>query len=334
MRQSISNFKKGKLTGQEQLAFLDYLQNSLANGFSLSTSLELMPILWPKRKRLLAGLSQRMTLGADLGQEMWQLGFSKTVATQVELAMQQGNLLDCLSQLATLNRLKNEQIKKLKTEMSYPVVLVVMMIALLVFMQTFVSSQFSSSNEHTGDVLLVGILGLGLLFLYYFTQVLTLLRKQDYHSLKKLAHYPIIGATVKVYVKYLLVYDIGLLVASGFSLQKMCQYAANQEKGSLQQYLGAKVNRQLAKGKSLQEIIKQELFLPDELVILLETGSTKGDLGNRCLLLGQTLFTDLTSKIEKLIVNVQPVCFILIGLCIIGMYLKLLLPMYAMMQQI
>lgn len=334
MRRYMSNFKKDKLTGQEQLAFLDYLQNSLANGFALNMSLELMPILWPKRRKVLANLSQRMTLGADLGQEMCHLGFSKTIAAQVDLAMEQGNLLDCLSQLATLNRLKNEQIKKLKTEMSYPIVLAVMMIGLLVFMQTFVSNQFASSNEHTGDVMLVGLLGLGLLFLYYFTQVLTLLRKQDYHSLKRLTHYPIIGSAVKLYVNYLLVYDIGLLVASGFSLQKMCQYAANQEPGSLQQFIGVKVNRQLAKGKNLSQIIKQEIFLPNELVILLETGSTKGDLGKSCLLLGQTLFTDLTSKIEKLIVNVQPVCFVLIGLCIIGMYLKLLLPMYAMMQQI
>ncbi|MGO1642910.1 MAG: type II secretion system F family protein, partial [Lactobacillus amylovorus] len=46
------------------------------------------------------------------------------------------------------------------------------------------------------------------------------------------------------------------------------------------------------------------------------------------------LFIDLTGKVEKLVVNVQPICFILIGVCIIGMYLKLLLPMYSMMQGI
>lgn len=72
--------------------------------------------------------------------------------------------------------------------------------------------------------------------------------------------------------------------------------------------------------------------MPNSLLVLLQTGSERKSLSKRCLLLGRSLFLDLTEKIEKLVVNVQPACFILIGLCIIGMYLKLLLPMYSMMQ--
>ena len=334
MRQYLSNSSKGKLNSKERFLFLDYLQNSLLNGFSLGTSLELMPIVWPKQKKILGKLNKRLQSGAKLSKEMERLGFSKTVVTQIDLAMNQGNLVECLGQLASLSRLKNEQIKKLKAEMSYPFVLAVMMVLLLVFMQTFVSSQFANTGEHTGDIMLFVLLVMGLLFIYFLVKVTTLLKKQDYRSLVKLEHYPIIGSTIKLYVNYLLVYDAGLLLASGFSLQKMCEYAAKQETGSLQQVIGAKVGNQLRDGKSLEEIIKKEPFLPNELLLLVQTGAKKSDLSKRCLLLGKTLFTNLSNKIEKLIVNVQPFCFILIGLCIIGMYLKLLLPMYAMMQSI
>ena len=334
MRQYLSNSSKGKLNSKERFLFLDYLQNSLLNGFSLGTSLELMPIIWSKQKKILGQLNKRLQAGAKLSKEMERLGFSKTVVTQIDLAMNQGNLVECLGQLASLSRLKNEQIKKLKAEMSYPFVLAVMMVLLLVFMQTFVSSQFANTGEHTGDIMLFVLLVMGLLFIYFLVKVTTLLKKQDYRSLVKLEHYPIIGSTIKLYVNYLLVYDAGLLLASGFSLQKMCEYAAKQETGSLQQVIGAKVGNQLRDGKSLEEIIKKEPFLPNELLLLVQTGAKKSDLSKRCLLLGKTLFTNLSNKIEKLIVNVQPFCFILIGLCIIGMYLKLLLPMYAMMQSI
>lgn len=334
MRQYLSNSSKGKLNSKERFLFLDYLQNSLLNGFSLGTSLELMPIVWSKQKKILGQLNKRLQSGAKLSKEMERLGFSKTVVTQIDLAMNQGNLVECLGQLASLSRLKNEQIKKLKAEMSYPFVLAVMMVLLLVFMQTFVSSQFANTGEHTGDIMLFVLLVMGLLFIYFLVKVTTLLKKQDYRSLVKLEHYPIIGSTIKLYVNYLLVYDAGLLLASGFSLQKMCEYAAKQETGSLQQVIGAKVGNQLRDGKSLEEIIKKEPFLPNELLLLVQTGAKKSDLSKRCLLLGKTLFTNLSNKIEKLIVNVQPFCFILIGLCIIGMYLKLLLPMYAMMQSI
>ena len=334
MRQYLSNSSKGKLNSKERFLFLDYLQNSLLNGFSLGTSLELMPIIWSKQKKILGQVNKRLQSGAKLSKEMERLGFSKTVVTQIDLAMNQGNLVECLGQLASLSRLKNEQIKKLKAEMSYPFVLAVMMVLLLVFMQTFVSSQFANTGEHTGDIMLFVLLVMGLLFIYFLVKVTTLLKKQDYRSLVKLEHYPIIGSTIKLYVNYLLVYDAGLLLASGFSLQKMCEYAAKQETGSLQQVIGAKVGNQLRDGTSLEEIIKKEPFLPNELLLLVQTGAKKSDLSKRCLLLGKTLFTNLSNKIEKLIVNVQPFCFILIGLCIIGMYLKLLLPMYAMMQSI
>lgn len=175
--------KKDRLTREEQLNFLDYLKNSLSNGFSLNASLELMPILWPKRKDLMVKLNEEMKLGAHFNEELLKLGFSKTTATQVNLAMQQGSLLECLDQLATLNRLRNEQIKKLKAELSYPFILAVMMVVLLLFMQTFISNQFEDSSDHSGDILLLGLIVLVVICTYYFAKILNLLAKQDYKSL-------------------------------------------------------------------------------------------------------------------------------------------------------
>ncbi|TSO26084.1 type II secretion system F family protein [Lactobacillus sp. LL6] len=330
----IVSTKRDNLKSDEQLEFLDYLKHSLSNGFSLNNSIELMPVLWPKRKQMMEDLNYAMKSGAKFSQQLLKLGFSKTTVTQINLAMQQGNLVECLDQLATLTRLKNEQIKKLKAELSYPFVLAIMMVLLLAFMQTFISAQFSDSGEHMGDVLLIGLILFALVFIYYFSRILNLLAKQDYQALKKLCHVPILGSTIRIYVNYLLVYDIGMLLASGFSLQKMCEYASQQTKGSLQQVLGEKIGRKLANGENLNEIIEKEEFLPDTLLILLKTGSKRKSLSSRCLILGRSLFSELTAKIEKLVVNVQPVCFVLIGICIVAMYMKLLLPMYTMMQGI
>lgn len=334
MNRSLKNFRQDKLSNKERLEFLEYLQNSLSNGFSLNTSLEMMPIIWPQKKILFNSLSKRIQSGKKLSSEMLNLGFPKTIATQIELSMVQGNLIECLTQIATLTRLKHEQIKKLKSEMTYPFILVLMMIFLLLFMQTFVSKQFAEAGEHTGDYLLLLLLILSLGLVYFMSRILLLLRKQDYRSLKRLSGFPIIGPLIQIYVKYILIYDTGLLLASGFSLQKICDYSAMQVKGSLQQYVGKKVGRQLSQGMNPEEIIEKEQFLPNEILLLLKAGATRDDLSKKFLLLGRSFFNDLTQKIEKLIVNVQPICFILIGLCIIGLYLKLLLPMYAMMQEI
>ena len=222
----------------------------------------------------------------------------------------------------------------MRSELSYPFVLAIMMVILLVFMQSFISTQFSDTSEHAGDLVMLLLIGVVLIGIYFLARIVTLMNKQDYDSMKKLVKYPIIGPVIGLYVNYLLVYDIGMLLASGFSLQRMCEYASEQEEGSLQQTLGQKIGSQLAEGKNLEEIVKQEEFLPNSLLILLQTGSERKSLSQRCLVLGRSLFIDLTGRIEKLVVNIQPICFILIGICIIGMYLKLLLPMYSMMQGI
>lgn len=334
MKKQWQDFKTARLNRVEQLEFLDYLQNSLQNGFSLANSIELMAVLWQKRHELMLEVAQEMNAGARFTDELMKLGFSKTTVMQIQLALSQGNLCDCLQQLTKINRLKNAQIKKIKVELTYPFVLAGMMVILLVFMQTFVSSQFTEQQEYFGDLMLSALILLTLGGIYYFAKILNLLAKQDYQSMKKLSKYPYIGPTIKKYVEYLLVYDLGLLLASGFSLQKICLYAAKQEEGSLQQYVGASVKRKLEQGSNLQEIIHQEEFLPDNLLLLLKSGANREKLSTSCLILGQSLFNDLTLKIEKLVVSIQPLCFILLGLCILGMYLKLLLPMYAMMQGI
>lgn len=332
MLKYMGNSKKDRLNSEEQLVFLDYLKHSLENGFSLINSIELMPVLWPKKKELMQKLVKRMKEGNSFSVELIQLGFSKTTVTQVNLALQQGNLIECLNQLAILSRLKQEQVKKLRAELSYPFVLAIMMVILLVFMQSFISTQFNDGSEYSGDLIMLGLIGAVLAGIYFLARIIVLLNKQDYDSMQKLTKYPIIGPVISLYVNYLLVYDIGMLLASGFSLQKMCEYASKQEKGSFQQALGQKIGHELAEGRNLEKIIEQEIFLPNSLLILLKTGSERKNLSQSCLMLGRSLFIDLTQKIEKLVVNVQPFCFILIGLCVIGMYLKLLMPMYSMMQ--
>lgn len=328
------NFMKGNFTREERLKFLDYLTTSLQNGFSLSASIELMPVLWPEKGDVIKQMAFSMKNGGDFGVELLKISFSKTTVTQIRMALQQGNLVECLKQLTILERVKNEQIKKLKVELSYPFVLATMMVCLLLFMQTFVSTQFTEQNEYTGDILIATLVILVISTGAFFVKVLQLLAKEDYLSLKKLSKYPFIGSAIKIYVSYLLVYDIGILLASGFSLQKICEYAANQDEGSLQQYLGVSIGRKLDQGQSLNEIIKNEQFLPDELIMLIQIGSKRSNLSTRFLILGRSFFNELTRKIEKMVVSVQPICFVLLGICIIGMYLKLLLPMYAMMQGI
>lgn len=333
MKHNFHFLRKDKLSSGEQLIFLDYLSQCLKNGFSLNWSLRMMPHLWIKKASLLKDLNLKVENGENLGTILCKLGFSKHVAVQLNMAFLEGSLLECLGQLTQLLRLKNKQLKKLKTELAYPALLVTMMIFLLVALQTFLKTEMSSHNL-VDDLIFLALLsvvgaclGIGIFMLY-------LLKKQDYASLKKMTRLPLLGPTINLYIQYLLVYDIGILVANGFSLQQICNFAQEQEETSLQGYIGKEVAYQLKQGKDLAEVIKKEKFLPNNLLMLISSGENREEIGKKAILLSQTLFYELNLKLTKLIVNVQPICFLFIGICILGMYLKILMPMYSLLQTI
>lgn len=326
--------RTAKLNRKDQLLMLSYLARSLKNGFSLQASVKLLPVLWPRQQALMTLVVTRMTRGEPLAQVMLALGFSKTVVTQLVIALEQGNLVESLEQLTQLTQLKNSQLRKLGAQLAYPLVLVIMMVTLLLLMQNLLSSQLINHEEHFGDwillglaILVSGVAGVGLRWFY-------LINQQNHHSLVKLSRMPVIGPVIRLYIHYLVVYDLGLMLSSGFSLSKICEYASQPTPGSLQQFLGAQMQQRLHHGQQLERLIREEPFLPNQLLLLIKTGANRTELSQGCLLLGRTLFLELTQRIEVMVVNIQPICFVLIGISILGLYLKLLLPIYGMMQQL
>lgn len=328
----LSDFlKKDKLNSGDQLIFIDYLRQALINGYSLNASLKLLPKIWTGNAEKLTYIKEQVEQGSKLGDVLHEVGFSSTLAAQINMAIIDGNLLSCLDQLSKLIRLKNNQLKKLRGELAYPALLIGMMVTLLICMQTFLKTEMSD-NDWTSNLMLGGLLLLVIIAAAFISKTIRLLNKQDYYALKKLTKLPIIGQALRLYVHYLIVSDLAVLLINGFSLQKICQLAAIQPNSSLQQVIGEKVNKQLVQGIEIKEIIEQEFFIPNNLVMLLETGTTREQIGKRALLLSKTLFYELNLKLNSLIVNLQPLCFIFIGICILGMYLKILMPMYHLME--
>ena len=316
--------KKDKLNSAAQLIFIDYLRQALINGYSLNASLKLLPKIWSGDSNQLVYISKQVEEGRQLGDVLHEVGFSSTLAAQINMAIIDGNLLSCLDQLSKLIRLKNKQLKKLRGELAYPALLIGMMVTLLICMQTFLKTEMSD-NDWTSNVMLGGLVMLVIIGAFFISKVIRLLNRQDYYALKKLTRIPVIGPTLNLYVHYLIVSDLAVLLINGFSLQKICQLTDQQPKNSLQQVLGTKVKNQLEKGTEIKTIIENEAFISNNLVMLLETGTTREQIGKRALLLSKTLFYELNLKLNGLIVNLQPLCFIFIGICILGMYLKILM---------
>lgn len=317
----------------EQLLFINYLKLLLENGFSLNKALELLPNIWPEKQKDLQQVNQLLAANKSLQEILLQLGFSQTIATQIMMALNQGTLTVCLAQLGQIMQLRAKQQRKIKQELAYPLVIVSLMIALLIFMKGFLQQYLPQTRASLPELViylfLAGLSGVLILAAIYCAYAL---KQQSYRQLKVISNWPFIGKTVKLYVQYLMLFNLEILVANGFSINQICDFTTQLSSHSLQRQLGALVQQKLTQGEQLTKIIDSENFLARELVLIISTGSEHREIARQINVLELLTYHKLENNLQKISLKIQPLCFLGIGLGIISIYAKLLLPVYQMMQ--
>lgn len=327
------SFKKAKLTKIEQLRFLEQLLLLLKNGFSLNESLRLLPELTLTNPVVARQINERFRQSQHFGESLREFGFAHSLATQLDMSLQQGTLIPCLEHLTKLITLRNEQAKKIKQEISYPLVIMCLMFCLLIFMRIFLADFMRDQTPlKTKIYFWVGLGFVVLVLLGLIIFVTQAIMKQKFQQLKVVVKFPWIGKIVLLYVQYLMAFNISVLVGNGFSIQKICDFCAQQDELSLQYQLGDSVQKQLEHGVSLNQIIEQEVFLSNYFHLSIEAGNSRTELHQQVSFIEQNLFNELLLKLSRLCLKIQPICFIAIGLGVLSMYWQLLVPMYRMME--
>lgn len=333
MKQTPENTSLGKWKEDERIKLLDNIVLLLDNGFSLNEGLIALPDIWTKKRVELRGMNALMINNVHFEVILAKVGFSLTTTTQISMAIEQGTLTECLKQLTRVLVLKREQMKRVKQEMAYPFVIVTMMSFLMLFMRFFMGNYLPEEptsllkQAGIGALLLIVV---GVIFAFGYT--VRALKHQSYRELQVISGWPIIGKLVLLYAKYLVLFNLNILLTNGFSLQDICVFTAKQEAGSLQQVLGKSVQQRLLAGEKLQEIIANEPFLTNELLFAVNTGSERSEVAKQVKVLELIEYQELADGLQKISLKLQPISFMIIGVGILTMYLKLLLPVYSMMQ--
>lgn len=328
-------FTDKKWNNHQKLLFLKNLTLLLENGFSINESCQMLPNIWTEQRTTLKKINQLMVKNHSFSNILNQLGFSKTIATQIQMALEQGTLITCLNQLITVLELKEKQTKKIIQELTYPAMIISMMILLLVFMKGFLANYLPQMQLSLIEFLFYLVMGI---FVIVFVAMcffcFQAINQQNYRKLKIISYWPIIGPTVTLYVQYLILFNVQILAANGFSIMQICQFCQHQNPESIQFTIGKNVEEKLSTGQKYSEIIKSNNFLPNELNFVTTAGNNHHQLTKQILILEQMVYAKLTTRLQKLSLKIQPICFIAIGIGIISIYAKLLLPIYKIMDTI
>lgn len=300
------------------------LSSLLSSGFALGQALDFLVVQYPRQKRQLTAVSDELAAGCEVSRAFAAGGFSQVVCTQIGLSGQHGDLACTLSELGEYLTLLYESRGRVGQLLAYPVTLLLLLTVLQAGIVYWVLPQLTAKPA---GAMLPQIVLCVVALLGGISVAITVKGMSAESRYQMLRHVPIVGGMLRKYYQYEFVLGAASFLSVGRDLGAYCDYLATMANGPLA-ILGEHVGDQIARGVSLDAALNDDL-VPTGFVQLAQMGQEPQLFARSVRAFAQGLFTDLQVQMNRILAFVQPLMFIVLGVQIIVMYARLLLPLYS-----
>ncbi|WP_311830061.1 competence type IV pilus assembly protein ComGB [Enterococcus xiangfangensis] len=327
---------KNKLTKKQRIDFVQLLGDLLVNGFSLQQAFVFFVHANLFSPNILIKLQQDLQQGKSLAQSFVQLQYSNDQILQIELAESHGDLAQTLLGIAKQMRLVQRQQENFLKAVSYPLLLFIFLLTILLGMRFFLLPQLVASGmiyaESFSVQLIKGVpvIGLGVLIFLIILAMCwqTWGKRQSYLTrFSLLTRIPGIRTLFSNYYSAYFALEWGKLFQQGLELHQIIECLLIIEGKSLMQELAADLKTRLAQGSTLAEELKRYPFLTKEFSRIVFQGEARGNLGKELITYSQLVWRRFFNQLEFLCSWIQPLVFLFVALLIVSLYLTMLLPL-------
>jgi competence protein ComGB len=300
------------------------LASLLDSGFTLPQALQFALVQYPRQKDQFTALQTILAAGGALSNAFTAGGFMPVVCTQVGLSGQHGNLAGTLAELADYLTLLAESRGRVGALLAYPCTLLVLLTILQAGIVYWVLPQLTLKPA---GAMLPQLILCAVVLIVALLVILTVKGMTAESRYRLLRHIPIVGGMLQKYYQYEFVLGAASFLGVGRDLGSYCDYLAETGNGPLAA-LGDQVGEQIERGVSLPMALDDAL-VPSGFVQLVEMGQEPHLLARSVGAYARGLFTELQAQMGRILAFVQPVMFIVLGVQIVVMYARLLLPLYS-----
>ncbi|WP_028790686.1 competence type IV pilus assembly protein ComGB [Tetragenococcus muriaticus] len=317
--------------------FLEMLVSLLENGFSLQESLSVMQRNQQFSPSILQCFTEGLAKGATLAECFYQAGFSLQEMTQVQLADIHGNIVTTLKNILATMKIIRKQKKELGKVATYPALLFVFVVVLLLAMRFFLLPSLLQSGMIKTQHWSIGVISYGPFVMGGMVLFIGVLVGGGVWYSKKhsvidravfIAHLPFVGRLYRMYQTSYFSLEWGKMFKQGLEARQILAFMESVNPHSLVASLAKELNHALSFGKPLPEELERYSFLLPEFSLIILQGEVKGKLGEELLLYSQLLTKRTVEKVEGWLRWVQPVVFLFIAVLIMAIYIAMFLPMY------
>lgn len=329
-------WRKNKMTRKQRIDFVHLLGDLLENGFSLQQAFDFFINANLFDSSILDTVQQDLHEGKSLAASFSQMNYSNDQVLQIELAESHGNLSQTLLGIAEQMRLVQRQRENFLKAVSYPLLLLVFLIVILLGMRFFLLPQLLDSGMIRAEdfsvqlIESVPLIGLGMIILLLFLVLgwQNWGKRQDYLvRFRFLAKIPLIGSLFSNYYSAYFALEWGKLFQQGLELQQIIECLLVIDGKSLMQELAADLKLRLGQGNTLAEELKRYPFLTKEFSRIVFQGEARGNLAKELLTYSQLVWRRFFNQLEFLCSWLQPLVFLIVALLIVSLYLTMLLPL-------
>ncbi|KAF1293950.1 hypothetical protein BAU14_11565 [Enterococcus sp. CU9D] len=334
---------RGNFNAQVKQQHIQTLTDLLKNGFSLSEALWVMRRSGHFVSERLVEFHNRLAIGAELAECFECLSFTSQEKAQIQLAQHHGDLTATLANIAQQMQLTAKQRQELLKTLTYPVLLLIFVTALLLGMRQFLLPPLLATGmmakDHWGVRFLtevpywlaglVGCLCIGFLLLRMWFRRCSVLQRCTFWS-----RLPLVGGFYRLLVTSYFALEWGKLFQEGLELRQIIETMQITSKKSLMYQLSRELDLSLQEGIPLARRLAQYHFLTPEFSLIIFQGETKGRLGTELVLYSRLTQKRFYQRMEKLLHLVQPLIFLLVALLIVSVYAAIFLPLYGNLNEV
>lgn len=338
--------KRARLSQKDIALLTGELATLLESGLPLDKSLLVLMDLTEDHERLtklIARVLDKVKGGASLAAALEQQPgiFSKFYLNMIRAGEAGGNLGDVLTRLSEYLESSRELKDTVSTALIYPAILLVMSLASLFVMLTFVVPQFTEMFESAGKALPIStqiVVGLAKWLQSYWWillasivsissymkfQLADPIRKQVWDG--RFLKLPLAGTIITNKETANISRTLGTLLGNGVSILAALVIVRETVDNLVLAAAIADAEEQLKQGKHLSDALLEKRIFPKMAMQMIKMGEETGRLEEMLLRVAMIYDKQLRVAIQRLLAILEPVLIIGLGLMIAGIIVSILL---------
>jgi type IV pilus assembly protein PilC len=336
-----------KVPSQDFLLFNTQLRTLLRAGLPLAQSLELLEAQQsnPHFKSLLGKVHQQVTTGVSLSDSFLSLGdvFPRLYANSLRAGERSGELESVIGRFVEYQRLVEDVRRKIISALTYPAILILLSICLVLLLVTYVIPKFSDFYLQFGsDLPLPTRLVLGfaqgvqqylLWVIVGLAAAVSLIRwwvssprgRRIADRLK--LRVPVFGGLVHLFAMSQFTRSLGVLLRGGTPMVPAVETASTSVRNAYISELFLNCVQEVQEGRSLSEALSDTGQAPEMALAMIRVGESTGALPEMLEHTSEFFDEDIDFTLNRIVTMFEPMILVLMGVVVAALLLAVYYPL-------